>query len=422
MHIKYVPLLFLLIAQAGRPSTLPAVVQQVRTALGHGAVDDARRIATTSDAPAAAKDLASALVDIFVGADAAARTKLQPLAAREPLGEAALELGLLEMRQGHRDAAQRVLDPLVAQRPSTATPFTTDDYYRLARAARAEREFFLANDAYQRVIDAPRPDIQAEWGDMLFERHQPADAMQSYRDALKADPNWIPALLGVARALSEDDPRAANAALDQVRKLAPDHPDLWLLLVERQLDGDDRAAAKTSVDRVAKVRPGSVEEAAWRVAIAYADRKPADVDAALAHVRELNPISDLGYRMAGEQAARNYRFDDAAGFARKAIELDPQDALAHFDLGLFLLRVGDEKGAKAALDQSWALDKSNRITKNLLDSLDILDTFDVVTSGEFIFKFPPKQAAVLKPYALPLAEKAYQTYVNRYGFKPTGPI
>ncbi len=420
--MKFVPLLFLLIAQAGRLSTLPAVVQQVRTALGHGAVDDARRISSTTDAPAAAKDLASALVDIFVGADAAARTKLQPLAAKEPLGEAALELGLLEMRHGNRDAAQRLLDPLVAQRPSTATPFNADDYFRLARASRAEREFFLANDAYKRVIDVPRADIQAEWGDMLFERHSPADAMQSYQAALKADPNWIPALLGVARALADEDPPAANAALESVRKLAPDHPDLWFLLTERQLDGDDRAAAKTSLDRVAKVRPGSVEEAAWRVAVAYADRKPAEVDAALAHVHELNASTDLGYRMAGEQAARNYRFDDAAGFARKAVELDSQDALAQFDLGLYLLRIGDEKSARTALETSWSLDKSNPVTKNLLDSLDKLDKFDVVTSGEFIFKFPTNEAAVLKPYALPLAEKAYKTYVDRYGFKPSGPI
>ena len=95
---------------------------------------------------------------------------------------------------------------------------------------------------------------------------------------------------------------------------------------------------------------------------------------------------------------------------------------AQFDLGLYLLRVGDENAAKTALDQSWSLDKSNPVTKNLLDSLDMLATFDVVTNGDFIFKFPPKQAAVLKPYAVPLAEKAYKTYVDRYGFTPKGPI
>ena len=54
--------------------------------------------------------------------------------------------------------------------------------------------------------------------------------------------------------------------------------------------------------------------------------------------------------------------------------------------------------------------------------LDKIDTFEVVTSGDFIFKFAKAEAAVLKTYALPLAEEAYKTFSARYGFKPSGPI
>ena len=393
----------------------PKIIQQVRVALGHGAVDEAKKL--TAAAPAGSpRELADALIDIFEGRDTQARTRLQPLAASDPLGDAALELGILEMRHGRRDDGHRILDPLVAQRPSDARPFTPDDYFRLSRAARAAREFLLANDAYKRTITVARADIQAEWGDMLLERHKPAEAVASYKDALKADPNWVPALLGMARAFAEDDPRAATAALDGAKKLAPDHPDLWFLMTERQLDGEDPAAASEALSHVAKVRPDTVLEVAFRGAIAYAQRKTADADAALARIRAMDPQSDVGYRIVGEQAARNYRFDDASNFARQAVQLDSEDPLAQFDLGLYLLRTGDEKGARVALEHSWALDKSNPVTKNLLDSLDNLDKFDVVPSGEFIFKFPPKEAAVLKPYAIPLAERAYKTYVDRYGF------
>ena len=69
-------------AQTGRQAGAPdQLVQQVRMALGHGQVADARRLADSSTAAAASKDLASALVDIFEGKDAQARTKLEPLAA-----------------------------------------------------------------------------------------------------------------------------------------------------------------------------------------------------------------------------------------------------------------------------------------------------------------------------------------------------
>jgi tetratricopeptide (TPR) repeat protein len=39
-----------------------------------------------------------------------------------------------------------------------------------------------------------------------------------------------------------------------------------------------------------------------------------------------------------------------------------------------------------------------------------------------VFKFAPDQAEVLKPYALPLGEEAYKTFVQHYGFTPKGPI
>ena len=48
---------------------------------------------------------------------------------------------------------------------------------------------------------------------------------------------------------------------------------------------------------------------------------------------------------------------------------------------------GDEKAARGALERSWELNKSARLTKNLLDVLDRIDAFEVVQSGDFIFKF-----------------------------------
>ena len=116
--------------------------------------------------------------------------------------------------------------------------------------------------------------------------------------------------------------------------------------------------------------------------------------------------------MAGEQAAREYRFDDAAELARKATEVDRADPRAHFDLGLYLMRTGDEPGARTALDTSWNLDKSGQVTKYLLDLLDTVDKFVVVPHNNFIFKFAPNEAEVLKTYAIPLADEAYTQCSN----------
>ena len=100
------------------------------------------------------------------------------------------------------------------------------------------------------------------------------------------------------------------------------------------MEREDKTAAAESLDKVAAVRPGTREEAALRASIAYAANDRAAMDAALAKLRQIDARSALGYRRLGEQAARDYRFDDAAAFAREGTKVDGDDPYVHFDLGL----------------------------------------------------------------------------------------
>lgn len=341
-----------------------------------------------------------------------------PLANTAPTGEAALELGLLDVAQGRVDEGRRRLEPIAAVRTFSAP----DDYFRLARAAIGIREFLLAADAFARVQDVRRADIQAARGDLFLARHRPGDAMEDYGKALEIDPAWMPALVGRVRALADEDPAEAKAALEAAAKVAPEYPDVLLLTAEAALAQEDATAATQALDRLARVHPGSIEEAAARMAVAYKTGGLAAAEALAARVTDINPLSALGYRVAGAEAAREYRFDDAVTLARKAVAIDGGDASAQFDLGLYLMRTGDEPAARTALDRSWELDNSSPVTKNLLDLLDKLDTFVRVRDGDFMFKFAPEEAAVLRVYAIPLAQEAYKTFSSRYGFKPQGPL
>ncbi len=120
-----------------------------------------------------------------------------------------------------------------------------------------------------RVDAEPRADIQTAWGDMFLERHQPGDAVTNYQKALELDDKWVPAMVGLVRALSDENPKAARAALDEATKQAPDHPDLLLAAAEHHIDADDFPAAKEALDRLARVRPDSIDEAAIRAAVGY---------------------------------------------------------------------------------------------------------------------------------------------------------
>ena len=185
---------------------------------------------------------------------------------------------------------------------------------------------------------------------------------------------------------------------------------------------DSKSAVAAALDRVAAVRPGTAEELAYRAALAYAEGRTADVDSALARAMTVNPLFGRGYRIMGEQAERLYRFDDAVVFARRATTVDPEDPEGFAKLGTYLMRAGDETAARQALEAAFKMDPFNGVTYNLLLSLDLVDGFESVPSGDFIFKFAKDEAAVLKTYALPLADLAYKTFATRYGFTPKGPI
>src|SRR5262249_870180 len=128
------------------------------------------------------------------------------------------------------------------------------------------------------------------------------------------------------------------------------------------------------------------------------------------------------YRIAGEQAASHYRFEEAAALAQKALTLDPASSRAAGDLGMHLMRTGDEPGARRALDQSFRIDPSDRVTFNLLHVLDNLDQFGTVQQGDLIFKMQKQQEPVLREYAVPLAQEAFKMLSARYGFAPSGPF
>ena len=183
------------------------------------------------------------------------------------------------------------------------------------------------------------------------------------------------------------------------------------------------AGAKQALDELAAVRPGTIEEAALRGRIAYEEGGTAAVETAVARVRAIDPRSALGYRLAGEQAARDYRFDEAAAFARKATELDADDPWRISISVCTCMRTGDETGARTALERVVGSRQELGVTKNLLDLLDqhrhVRDRARPATSSSSSRR---TKRAVLRTYAVPLADEAYKTFTARYGFTPQGPI
>ncbi len=397
------------------PAAFPA---SAWAALAHGDRAGAERLARAR--PQGDPDAAAILarLEIDRGRYDAAVAMLQPAADRAPLGDAALELGLLQRRLGRHGIATPLLTALAGQ--------TGEDALSRLRAARAESALGKVREANALFRAAaafgPDPRVDTSWGRLFFEKYNPVEAVKSFRQAIARDPRWAPAHGGLARALAEDDPPSAAAAAARALELDPHLADAELLLAELDLDNSHYDAARTRLARLLDWNPADLDAMALGAAIKYVrgDRPGFEADAARALA--INPSFGEVYRVAAELAARNYRFDEAVALAALATTTDPLNARAHAELGMHRMRTGDEAGARTALDRAFGIDPYDAVTFNLLALLDTLDTFVEVREGDIILKLHPDEAPVLREFAMPLAQTALKTLSARYGFTPRGPI
>ena len=390
-------------------------------AIAHGQRAEAETLANTRGASDGAAAVVLAQLGIAKGRYRDAQARLEPIVAREPDGGAALELALLYRTIGREADAQPLLTAVLRRGSSSTEPSLL---FRAARAAHALGRAREANALYREAERAggDKAAVQTAWGWLFLDKYNKPEALKSFQAALQADSQWAPAHAGLARLLEDEDPPAAGASAARAIEIDPGLAEPHLLLASLRLDEDKVADAKAEIDKVLAINPSQLDAHALLAAIAYVRDDRETFDREVAKTLEINPSYGEIYRIAGEQAASHYRFEEAVALAEKGLALDPTDAQASADLGMHLMRTGDEAGARRALEKAFRADPFDVVTYNLLALLDTLDQFVTVREGDLIVKMHRDEAPVLREYAIPLAQDALKNLSARYGFAPTGPI
>jgi tetratricopeptide (TPR) repeat protein len=404
-------------AQSSRRASQP--LQLATRAFLEGRYEEVDQLTDKLDARDPNVVALKARAGIARGRYAQAETTLRPVVARAPASEAALVLGLLQQMLG-RTEATAVLERVAAgDGAGDAT-----DLARAARALRALGRFQQANAAYRDAVAAAPADaaINSAWGELFLEKYKQLEAVKSFQAALEADDKYAPALFGLAQAMADDNPPRATEIARRVLEMNPSYVDAHVFIARQAVDAGHRDEARKALDKALAVNPSSLDAHAALAAIAYVEDKQPDFEAEVAKTLAIAPNYGEIYRVAGELAAHNYRFDEAVVLARKALTLQPKDPHALADLGMHLLRTGDESGARAALESSFAIDPYSIVTLNLLTMMDRLDKFVTVRDGDLIVKMDKDEAPVLQEYAVALAHQALNTLAARYEFTPRGPI
>ncbi|MFN7914937.1 MAG: tetratricopeptide repeat protein [Vicinamibacterales bacterium] len=414
------------VAQVRRPSQPTAApqtpAQLAMRALNEGRYDEAASIAGRDQFdPTLVAIHARAL--IARGQYKEAEGILRPASQRQPLSDATLELGLL-LKLLSRPEGTTLLTRVA---DSAATAGRASELARAAKALQALDRFEEANAAFRDAATAaPRdPGIQTAWAEMFLAGGCPnciVDATKGFEAALKEDPKWTPAMLGMARAVADMNPPEGVKLAEKALEVNPSFVEAYLFIASEAADAGHRDDARKAIQKALAVNPNSLDGHALMAALAYIEDKQPEFEENIQKVLALSPKYGEAYRKAGELASHNYRFDEAVTLVRKGLALDPQNAKALGDLGAHLLRTGDEQGARTALEQSFAIHGSDFVVKNLLDMMDRLDQFVTVREGDFVIRMDKSDAVVMQDEVVQLAKDAMASMSKRYQFTPKGPI
>lgn len=329
--------------------------------------------------------------------------------------------------------------PIAAQNPADCW-----NHRKLSRAGEA-------NSCFTQLLDSRRPAVMAEgfwglgrfdeagtafrasvsqepkephhrvrWGRLLLERFNVTEATELFQEALEIRKDYAPALLGLAVALSEGFDRRAIDLARQAVEADPKLLEARELVAALVLEDGDFDKAREEANHALALNPNALDALAVHAAIDLLGDNPDSPW--LAKMLAASPAYGAGYRRIAHWFVLNRRYNEAIELYRKAIALDPQLWAARSELGINLMRVGNDQEAKQLLEQCYESGFRNAATANSLKLLDSLKNYETVRTKRAVLRLHKSEAALLRPYVERETERAITVFEKKYDTTLPGPV
>ena len=311
---------------------------------------------------------------------------------------------------------------LEASRPDTAP--AAPGLLAAGYAAQYLERSHEANNLFSAAtgVDAEYIDAYVAWGRLFLEKYNRAVAATIFEDALKIDPDYPPALIGLAEALAEKQPGRAEAEARKALAINPGLTAAHHFLAGLFLTDEAYDDAIAQLQKALEINPESPESRALLAACYHAQGRKAEYEAARKRVFDINPAYGRLYEVIADQLTRRYRFREAVEMGRKAIETDISLWSAYAGLGINLTRVAEMEEGRRMLDRAFDNDPFNTRTFNTLELLDSFEEYETRTSDHFTLRLHRDEDIVYGQLAMELLEEAHRTISPRYGFVPEEPV
>ncbi len=298
-----------------------------------------------------------------------------------------------------------------------------------ARWNRLSDQFrFLVNELYPDALQADPAWWPAHYnaGLLYMEKYNQPEAARELKAALALNPNAAEVHAAIARlAVQNLDVGTARPSIERALELNPTIEEAYLVRGDILLANFQAAEAVAVFADAARLHPES-PAAAGRVAAAYAgvDGLPADlsgtrVGAIIDRFTKANPHCGELFASLAAALDQNRRYPDAAKYFQEAIARMPQLAQPYGDLGVVLMRLGDEAEAKRQFDTAFAVDPFNVRVNNMLKVLEVLDGYAVLETEHFVIKFDRGRDEILARYAARyLEDEVYPELCRTFRYQP----
>ena len=333
--------------------------------------------------------------------------------AAASLASAATPEGCQSLRKHGRNAeAQKCFEDLTQARD----PYLrAEGYWGLQRYEEANDQFRIAvaqsdQNAHYRV----------RWGLLLHERFNNADAEGLFKEALQRDSKNAQAYLGLALVSADGFDSKAIEWTAKALELDPKLVEAHELMASLALEDSDTQQALAQADEALKLSPEALDAMAIHATVeVLADRSP---DPWLEKIRQVNPTYGQGWALIAHHLVLNYRWEDAVSYYRQAVALDPQLWSARSDLGVNLMRLGQDQEARRQLEMCYDHGYRNNATVNSLRLLDSFRNFVTIKAPGIILKLHKKEADLLRPYFEEQVRRNIADYEKKYRMTLPGPV
>lgn len=298
------------------------------------------------------------------------------------------------------------------------------------------KDYDGANLAFREAEKARPKDanVKVRWGYLNLDAPvgNPQTAADLFNEALGIDKNNPRALLGLAR-VAEDSYEGKAAEYAQKALVAdPKLYEAHELMAQIALEDNNEPRAVEEARKAVAISGEALDAMAVLATVDWLDDKPAPVPPGSIETRsewidkilKVNPHYGEAFALAGHFFDINRRYVADIAYYRKALELNPDLQSARSQLGINLMRLGQNDEAYKLLMQAWEAGWRDHPTDDTLTLMDSYKNFDIVKtpSGRGVLKLQKKEEALLKPYLEAELDKIIETYDKKYNYKLPGTV